>query len=64
MSNDIWLSILGTLFTIMTGVVIAAWRQINALRNNDMHELRERLVRIETKQDLHLQWHLSRPDSS
>jgi hypothetical protein len=31
-----------------------AWR----MRFNDMHEIRERLTRIEDKLDDHLRWHL------
>jgi hypothetical protein len=30
------------------------WR----MRSNDMHEIRERLTRIEDKLDDHLRWHL------
>lgn len=62
MPENIWITLLGSLLTILTGVTLMAWRQVNTLRNNDMHELRERLVRIETKMDLHLQWHLAEKD--
>ena len=60
---EIWLYAFGTLLTVLTGVALSAWRQINILRNNDMHELRERLTRIETQLTLHIQWHLAGKES-
>ena len=52
---NFWLSV-ATLGIIP--LVLAVWRNLNRIRENDMHEITERLRRIEEKLDRHLEWHL------
>ena len=52
---NFWLSV-ATLGIIP--LVLAVWRNLNRIRENDMHEITERLRRIEEKLDRHLEWHI------
>ena len=52
---NFWLSV-ATLGIIPLGLAI--WRNLSRIRENDMHEITTRLVRIEEKLDRHLEWHL------
>lgn len=54
---NFWLNLV-TLGVIPLGLTV--WRNLVRIRENDMHELNSRLIRIEDKLDKHLQYHLTR----
>ena len=55
-----------TILSVIVSFGITAWQaqkaraEVERLRQNDIHELTERLKRIETKFDQHLQFHMTK----
>ena len=60
-----WVVPISTLIAVIGGFLLAAWRanqvahEVLRLRENDLHELGERLNRIEVKLDEHITFHLT-----
>ena len=54
-----WIFPVSTLIVVIGGFLLNAYR-MNQIRLNDLHDLGDRLDRIESKLDQHLNYHLSK----
>jgi len=54
------IGISGTASSITVAVVIALWRRIHRMRENEFRHINDRLVAIEKKIDEHILWHLQK----
>lgn len=55
-----WDRIIAIIGLLVFPFLYFVWSQLKTLRQNDIHELRVALNRIEVKLDEHLQWHSHR----